>query len=158
LWIVATQHALAVHIHPPFPSALAAALAVAIETNAKLEFECLWAEHTRTRTPISTLSDQLSTKITDLSTRIEQSDSLWGNVTLRTRILREAIPASLAKLVGGADVAIARLPVNYLRALFGSRLASRFIYASGLGNSDFAFFEYVDAMMKGAASAGAGTA
>jgi glutamate dehydrogenase len=140
------------HLHTPKRSLMRAA---AIEVNAKLEFECLWAEHTRTRTPISTLSDQLSTKITDLSTRIEQSDSLWGNATLRARILREAIPASLARLVGGADVAIARLPVNYLRALFGSRLASRFIYACGLGNSDFAFYEYVDRTMKAEGGAGA---
>jgi hypothetical protein len=43
-------------------------------------------------------------------------------------------------VVDDADEAIARLPVNYLRALFGSRLAPRLIYACGLGNSDFAFW------------------
>ncbi len=79
---------------------------------------------------------------------------------LRTRVLREAIPTPLATLVGGPDVIIGRLPEvrtfvrfeprsprtfcivqNYLRALFGSRLASRFIYASGIETPAFAFFE-----------------
>lgn len=36
-----------------------------------------------------------------------------------------------------------RLPDTYLRALFASYLASRFVYSNDLDTSDFAFFEYI---------------
>ena len=92
---------------------------------------------------------QLSIKITDLSSSIETSDSLWHNTALRNSVLRDALPASLVALAGGADVVISRLPENYLRALFGSRLASRFVYAAGLNTPEFAFFEFVDELLGG---------
>jgi glutamate dehydrogenase len=83
---------------------------------------------------------QLSIKITDLSQSVEKSDSLWRNKALRDAVLRDALPSTLVELVGGADVVISRLPENYLRALFGSRLASRFVYSAGLQTPEFAFF------------------
>lgn len=99
--------------------------------------------------PLPLILPQLSVKITDLSASIERSDSLWHNAPLRASVLRDALPAAIVDLVGGADVAIGRLPENYLRALFGSRLASRFVYAAGLHTPEFAFFEYVDALLGG---------
>jgi glutamate dehydrogenase len=133
-----------------------------IEANAALEFECLWREHDRTGTPYTLLSDQLSSKITALSTKIEASDSLWGNTALRGLVLRDALPKTLTELVGGYDVVLGRLPENYLRALFGSRLASRFIYESGLATDEFSFYSYLDSLLKhggaGAAVAGGSVA
>ena len=88
-----------------------------ITENAKLEFECLWKAHAAPGAPaISVLSDSLSLKITELSDRIETSDSLWANELLRARVLEGAIPATLAALVGGVSVVRARLPENYQRA------------------------------------------
>jgi glutamate dehydrogenase len=49
----------------------------------------------------------------------------------------------LVTLCGGLDVVVSRIPEKYCRALFGSRLASRFIYESGLNTPEFAFFEFV---------------
>lgn len=92
---------------------------------------------------MSILSDKLSVKITQLSARIEESESLWSNESLRVVTLRDAIPKTLATLVGTTEDVILRLPENYLRALFGSRLASRFIYEHGLNTPEFAFFEFV---------------
>lgn len=115
-----------------------------IEANARAEFECLWREHGRTGTPFTLLSDQLSAKIVSLSTSIERSESLWANARLRSTILSSALPASLTELVGGYEALVARLPEHYLRALFGSALASRFVYAAGLGTSEFSFYEYLD--------------
>ncbi len=86
-----------------------------IDENAKLEFECLWREHERTGAracvhaleithdqvaslllcagiPRSTLTDTLSQKITDLSARIEDNDTLWANDALRNGVLRSALP------------------------------------------------------------------
>ena len=36
------------------------------------------------------------------------------------------------------------------RALFGSRLASRFLYKVGLGSSEYAFYEYVSDLLSAA--------
>lgn len=49
----------------------------------------------------------------------------------------------LGGLLGGFDAVVARIPENYCRAIFGSRLASRFIYQFGLETPEFAFFEFV---------------
>jgi glutamate dehydrogenase len=147
---------------PPFYTRYVAEVQRIIEANAALEFECLWREHDRTATPYTLLSDQLSSKITALSTKIEASDSLWGNTALRGLVLRDALPKTLTELVGGYDVVLGRLPENYLRALFGSRLASRFIYESGLATDEFSFYSYLDSLLRhggaGAAVAGGSTA
>lgn len=143
---------------PEFYAAYVREVQAAITTNAELEFECLWREHGRTGEPISVLSDRLSVKITSLSTSIESSDSLWDNAALRNAVLREAIPKSLAELVGGAEVAASRLPLNYQRALFGSRLASRFVYEVGLNAPEYSFFEHVARVMSGGGKAGGAAA
>jgi glutamate dehydrogenase len=137
---------------PDFYKRYVSEVQASIEENASLEFECLWQEHSRSGVPISILSDQLSVRITDLSTRIELSDALWENLPLRARVLSEALPASLSSALGGPATILARLPINYQRALFGSRLASRFLYASGLNTTEFAFFEYVQSLMSSPAA------
>lgn len=114
-----------------------------IDENARLEFDCLWREHIRTGIPRSTLTDSLSKKITDLSASIEDNETLWHNDTLRTAVLRSALPKCLSGLCGGFEAVVTRIPENYCRAIFGSRLASRFIYQSGLDTPEFAFFEFV---------------
>jgi glutamate dehydrogenase len=40
----------------------------------------------------------------------------------------------------GLQTIIQRVPDNYLRAIFGSYLASRFVYECGVKGSPFAFF------------------
>ena len=66
-------------------------------------------------------------------------------------MLRNAIPKTLVELIAGtnADAAgfetvVKRIPESYARALFASHLASRFVYSSGLAQSDFAFYEFVE--------------
>ena len=127
---------------PAFYSAYVAEIQEHVTENATLEFECLWAAREATGTPLSLLSDELSNKIVGLSDAIERDDGLWANVGLREHVLHDAIPRTLADLVGGPAAIIARLPTNYLRALFGSRLASRFVYESGLHAPEFAFFTF----------------
>lgn len=129
---------------PAFYRRYVAEVQAIIEANAGAEFECLWREHGRSGTPFTLLSDQLSSKIVTLSTSIERSQSLWANARLRSLILSSALPASLTELVGGYEALVSRLPEHYLRALFGSALASRFVYAAGLGTSEFSFYEYLD--------------
>ncbi|KAL1976389.1 hypothetical protein VTN31DRAFT_2671 [Thermomyces dupontii] len=112
-----------------------------IRRNAALEFEAIWREHERTGLLRSVLSDRLSLAITDLDEELQKT-SLWDNVALRRAVLQEALPRLLLNKIG-LDTILARVPENYLKAIFGSYLASRFVYEYGNNPSQFAFFDFM---------------
>eukprot|EP01102_Stenamoeba_stenopodia_P004507 TRINITY_DN147_c0_g1_i1.p1 TRINITY_DN147_c0_g1~~TRINITY_DN147_c0_g1_i1.p1 ORF type:complete len:947 (+),score=276.37 TRINITY_DN147_c0_g1_i1:400-3240(+) len=112
-----------------------------IEENARLEFDCIWREYELTKTARSILSDLLSTKINNLNDQIRVSP-LWDNEKLREKVLALAIPKTLINLLGLSTV-VSRVPDNYLRAIFGAYLASRYVYECGLNSPEFAFFTFI---------------
>ncbi|CAI6335193.1 unnamed protein product [Periconia digitata] len=112
-----------------------------IQNNARLEFEAIWREHQATGQPRSTLSDTLSIAITKLDEELQNTD-LWNNVEFRQSVLGEALPNLLLEQIG-LDKLMERVPDNYLRAIFGSYLASRFVYTYGINASQFAFFDFM---------------
>jgi glutamate dehydrogenase len=112
-----------------------------IEKNAELEFEALWREAQRTGKPKSILSDELSFAIVKLNEELRKT-TLWDNVPLRRIVLTEAFPPALLEKVG-LDNLLKRVPESYVQAIFGSYLASRFVYKYGTEPSQFAFFEYM---------------
>ncbi|PNY28567.1 NAD-specific glutamate dehydrogenase [Tolypocladium capitatum] len=116
-----------------------------IRENARLEFEAIWREHEATGTPRSILSDKLSIAITDLDEELQKSD-LWANQTIRYAVLGDALPALLLQKIG-LDTIISRVPDSYLRSIFGSYLASRFVYEFGSEPSQFAFFDFMSKRM-----------
>jgi len=97
-----------------------------IENNAAQEFECLWRESSRTGIPRSLLSDQISFAIVKLDEEL-QHNALWDDIALRRVILAEAFPPVLLAKVG-LDNLLERIPDAYVRSIFGSYLASRFVY------------------------------
>jgi len=109
-----------------------------IQSNARLEFEAIWREHEQTGVPRSVLSDKLSVAITELDEELQQSD-LWLNEKIRRSVLADALPKLLIDKIG-LDTIISRVPDAYLRAIFGSYLASRFVYEFGSSPSQFAFY------------------
>jgi len=126
---------------PEFHQAYIADVHQKIEENARWEFECIWREHEKHGTPRCVLSDELSKKINDLNDHI-QTSPLWDNEKLRTRILSEACPKTLLDLVG-IETIMKRVPESYMRAIFGSSLASRFVYECGINSPEFSFFTFV---------------
>ncbi|KAJ3294031.1 NAD-dependent glutamate dehydrogenase [Rhizoclosmatium sp. JEL0117] len=112
-----------------------------IETAATMEFECLWRESQRTKLPNSILSDNLSVGIVRLNEEL-QNTTLWENEALRRVVLAEAFPKLLIDKLG-LDTLLERVPENYVKAIFGSYLSSRFIYKYGTEPSQFAFFEFL---------------
>eukprot|EP00158_Paraphelidium_tribonemae_P006708 Partr_v1_DN27944_c0_g1_i1_m11130 putative glutamate dehydrogenase len=112
-----------------------------IEKNAELEFEAIWREHEKTGTPRSVISDELSHAIVKLNEQLQRT-SLWDDAALRRIILSEAFPKLLIDKLG-IDTLVQRVPENYVRATFGSYLASRFVYQFGLDPGQFAFFEFM---------------
>lgn len=126
---------------PAFYKEYVAEVQQIIQRNAELEFEALWAENERTGKPRSVLSDELSYAINDLTEELSAS-SLWDDAAFRNAILGEALPRTLQRAIG-LDTILERVPANYLRAIFGSFLAGRFIYEKGANPGQFAFFEYM---------------
>jgi len=116
-----------------------------IQDNARLEFEAIWRENQETGKSRSILSDELSLAITKLDEELQKTE-LWNNVALRTSILEDALPQTLLKQIG-LDLVLKRVPNNYLRAIFGSYIASRFIYEFGSNPSQFAFFDFMSKKM-----------
>jgi glutamate dehydrogenase len=134
-----------------------------IQNNARLEFEAIWREHQATGQPRSILSDTLSNAITKLDEELQNTD-LWNQVDFRTAVLSEALPNLLLEQIGmdkilervsqrnksqvlGQQANKPQVPENYLRAIFGSYLASRFVYQYGVSASQFAFFDFMSKRM-----------
>ena len=112
-----------------------------IEKNAELEFEAIWRENRKSSVPKSKYSDELSLAITKFDQEL-QCATLYENFKFRNIVLSEAIPPILVNKLG-LDAIIQRLPEPYARAMFGSYLASRFIYQYGINASPLSFFEFV---------------
>ncbi|KAJ3105920.1 NAD-dependent glutamate dehydrogenase [Phlyctochytrium bullatum] len=129
------------NVVPTFYQDYAKAAQAIIERNAELEFECLWREGLRTGRSRSVLSDQLSLGIVKLNEEL-QNTTLWENVPLRKLVLKEAFPKLLLDKLG-LETLLKRIPEPYVKAIFGSYLASRFIYKYGTEPSQFSFFEFL---------------
>ena len=124
---------------PEFYQAYVKEVQETIKENARLEFEAIWREHQTSKIPRSTLSDTLSVAITKLDEELQRTD-LWKDEKFRRSVLADALPKLLLQKIG-LDLIIERVPDNYLRAIFGSYLASRFVYEFGGNPSQFAFFD-----------------
>ncbi|KLJ11675.1 glutamate dehydrogenase [Blastomyces silverae] len=126
---------------PPFYDAYVREVQETIQRNARLEFEAIWREHEETGLPRSMLSDKLSLAITKLDEELQKTE-LWDNTILREDVLRDALPKLLLEKIG-LETILERVPSNYLRSIFGSYLASRFVYEYGSSPSQFSFFDFM---------------
>ncbi|EHA23620.1 NAD dependent glutamate dehydrogenase [Aspergillus niger ATCC 1015] len=122
---------------PTFYSEYVKQVQEVIKSNATLEFEAIWREHEKTGLLRSVLSDRLSVAITQLDEELQKTE-LWDNVELRRSVLHDALPNLLLQKIG-LDTILQRVPENYLRAIFGSYLASRFVYEYGSSPSHGSF-------------------
>lgn len=124
---------------PEFYKAYVRSVQEKIQENARLEFEAIWRENEQTGVSRSILSDKLSQAISALDEQLQHSD-LWENEMVRRSVLADALPNLLIEKIG-LDTIIHRVPDSYLRAIFGSYLASRFVYEFGSAPSQFAFYD-----------------
>lgn len=129
---------------PAFYTAYVKQIQEVIKHNAEMEFEAIWKEHERSNVPRAILSDRLSKAIVDLQKELQHS-SLYDKVELRNRVLHQALPNLLIESIG-FETLIGRIEPAYLRALFGSYLASRFIYKYGIAASQFAMYEFISSL------------
>jgi glutamate dehydrogenase len=112
-----------------------------VSENARLEFEVLWNENKKSKTPLSILTDQLSDRINKVTDSIHDSD-LWKDQALFKAVIQQHCPPSLVKLVGIENI-LQRVPTNYLQAIVSSWLASHFIYEFGLAADEIDFHSFL---------------
>ena len=130
---------------PEFYKSYVKEIQTRLEADADLEFECIWKEFERTKTPRYLLTDAVSDKINTLNDFIQHS-SLWASEPLRRVVLQKAIPKVLTEKLG-LDVIFQNVPQAYLQAIFGAYLASRYVYKHGLEANEFAFFEFMQPLL-----------
>ncbi|MEJ2108374.1 MAG: NAD-glutamate dehydrogenase [Acidobacteriota bacterium] len=112
-----------------------------IRNNARMEFEVLWNENRKTRTPLSILTDRLSLRINTVSDSIRNSDLWQDSKTFRT-VIENHCPPSLVQMVGMERI-LQRVPKNYLQAIVSAWLASHFIYEYGLKADEIDFHTFL---------------
>ncbi len=116
-----------------------------ISDNARREFEVIWRENARTGIPRSILSDRVSEKINAIKDSIRAS-SLFEDKALVRKVVEVGCPPVLCKLLGIGRI-LQRVPEGYLRALFASRLAARYVYDHGLEANEIDFFDFLQQFM-----------
>jgi len=112
-----------------------------IKRNASLEFEVIWKENKRKKIPRSILSDRISEKINRIKDSIYRSD-LFEDETLFRKVIECCCPPVIIKQVGFENI-LQRVPNPYLKAIFASRLASRYVYEYGLDANEIDFFDFL---------------
>jgi glutamate dehydrogenase len=112
-----------------------------IESDATHEFECIHAEHLRTGLPRYILTDHVSDNINNLVREINES-SLYDDVELRDKVLTRAISPTLLEVQPLSQV-LKRVPDAYLRAIFSTHIASRYVYANGTQSNEFKFYHFM---------------
>lgn len=119
-----------------------------IVNNAQSEFEALWKLKAETGEPLTTASDQLSQAINKLADELANSQELWNDdIEFRNAVLVDSLPPLLLKVIGMANI-LDRVPESYLRALFATRLASRFVYSRGVDSNPASFLEFISSIRK----------
>eukprot|EP01065_Artemidia_motanka_P026959 TRINITY_DN32198_c0_g1_i1.p1 TRINITY_DN32198_c0_g1~~TRINITY_DN32198_c0_g1_i1.p1 ORF type:complete len:1092 (+),score=422.20 TRINITY_DN32198_c0_g1_i1:77-3277(+) len=138
---------------PDFYKAYVAEVQTRVEENARLEFECIWKEAQRTGKPNCVLSDEVSAKINEMNDAI-QSSSLWNDEQLKRAILKQYVPRTLLQQIG-LDALVSRVPLPYLKSIFGAYIAARYVYLKGPSANEFAFFDYITNLRDGGSGSAA---
>ena len=116
-----------------------------IADNARREFEVIWRENAKTGIPRSVLTDTVSEKINAIKDSIMSSE-LFEDKALVRKVIEVGCPPVLCGLLGIGRL-IQRMPETYLRALFASRLAARYVYEHGLDANEIDFFNFLQRFM-----------
>jgi len=134
------------HELPEFYKAYVKGVQERIQQNADLEFEALWRDGEKSGKSMAVLSDVLSRAINELGDELSAS-SLWEDTEFRNGILQDALPNVLVEKLG-LNTILHNVPEAYLRAIFASYLAGRYIYSHGSSANQFAFYDFMTKQRK----------
>jgi glutamate dehydrogenase len=113
-----------------------------IRANSTFEFKVIEREKVKLGIPRVSITDRLSDKINLVADAVFKSE-LDRNRELFRRIIECCCPQILLDTIG-FDALFERIPSAYLKAVFASRLASRYVYEKGLEANEIDFFQFVN--------------
>jgi glutamate dehydrogenase len=128
----------------PFRKKYVAQILEIIRENARLEFDIIWKENEARKIPRSILTDLISEKINMIKDAVGRSD-LISDRGLFKKVTECCIPRVLVGEIGFAKIT-KRVPMTYLKALFASELASRYVYRYGLEANEVDFYGFVNGL------------
>ncbi len=112
-----------------------------IKENARLEFDIIWKENETKKIPRSILSDLISEKINAVADAIYASE-LFKDKELFQKAIKCCCPSVLIDHEGFENI-LTRIPEPYLKAIFASRLSSRYVYNYGLDADEIDFYRFL---------------
>jgi glutamate dehydrogenase len=116
-----------------------------IVENAKLEFHAIWAANVEKGIPKVEATARLSLEIT------EMQDIMCANIDgmsekEKSDLMRIVLPCALPEVIVkhvGINALLRRVPQNYIWALVGAFIGSRYVYQHGIGASKVSFFFFM---------------
>jgi len=121
-----------------------------IRENARNEFSAIWACNQKDGTKKTDLTRLLSLKINQMCDSIEEHLSAAMSEDERNRLVRfvlqRAVPLLIIERIG-VDGILAQVPKNYVFAVVGSWIASRFVYRHGIHASEVSFFCFMRSLL-----------
>jgi len=134
-----------------------------ITDNAKQEFHAIWKSNSQSGLSKVEATQKISLHINQMQDNIQQHISRISTTereTLVRRVLKLAVPPLIVQHIG-IDGIIKRVPENYIHAIVGAWIASRYVYRHGVRGSEVAFFlfmrELLDEQVSGGASPASGS-
>ncbi|RKY00003.1 MAG: hypothetical protein DRP55_06405, partial [Spirochaetes bacterium] len=118
-----------------------------IKANARAEFELMWKEHNEEGIPFTLLTNMVSKRINDITDSVYSSD-LVDNEKFREEIVKRYTPQPLLNLVGIKNI-LSRVPINYLKAITATKIATDFVYNYGLKADEVDFYKYLNGIKLG---------
>eukprot|EP00446_Apocalathium_sp_SHHI-4_P011084 CAMPEP_0177211602 /NCGR_PEP_ID=MMETSP0367-20130122/32181_1 /TAXON_ID=447022 ORGANISM="Scrippsiella hangoei-like, Strain SHHI-4" /NCGR_SAMPLE_ID=MMETSP0367 /ASSEMBLY_ACC=CAM_ASM_000362 /LENGTH=1009 /DNA_ID=CAMNT_0018660801 /DNA_START=1 /DNA_END=3027 /DNA_ORIENTATION=- len=123
-----------------------------ITENARNEFRAIWECNQKDGLPKIQCTSRLSIKINQMSDSIQTHfksgmSEQEKKQLVRSVLLRAVPPILLEKL--GLEGILARVPENYVGALVGAWVASKFVYKHGINASEVSFFFFMRSLVAG---------
>jgi len=121
-----------------------------IVDNAKQEFHAIWVANRNEGTPKVEATQRLSMKINQMCANVQENflaimPESERDQLVRT-VLQRAVPPLVIKRIG-IDGILRRVPQNYIGAIVGTWIASRFIYKHGISAAEVAFFCFMRSLL-----------
>ena len=127
---------------PPFRRKYVEQILEIVRANARLEFDIIWKENAAKKIPRSVLSDLISEKINAIKDSVSRTE-LVKDRALFKKMTACCIPRALVEEIGLPRL-MKRVPGPYLKAVFASQLASRYVYRYGLNADELTFYEFLN--------------
>ncbi len=112
-----------------------------IRKNASQEYHAIQRESLKKGIPRAVLSDRISDKINAVTDAVYASE-LFKDRKLFRNVIQCCCPSVLIDFLG-FDKIFKRVPDAYLRAIFASRLSSRYVYEYGLDANEIDFHNFL---------------